>query len=264
MEVETVSMTMRLIPARPSGPAPAEENGSDDAEKPLTALLHGLQRADPEPTAHDVLKHTRDRVYRATVAVAVAVLLPLVAGVIATSSGAAAGAPLPVDEPAASSPASGAASPASGQQAPDVILPPGQTLSAGRWRVTLDPVEWDQTARILDANIAPPAVPDGYGWALVRMTVENVGAERAVPGTIEVGLRAGGWEVSHRDQTAGTVRIPDSFAARDLAPGESVSGNLGFWLPVRAASADSDCVLELEVRATPMADPTVQTIACNR
>lgn len=126
----------------------------------------------------------------------------------------------------------------------------------------MDTVDWSHTARILEANIAPPNVPDGYGCAVVRMTVENTSAKQAAPGTLEVVLEAGGWRVSHRDQLQGRVRIPDSFVARDLKPGDVLSANLGFWVPTRAAS-DPGCVLELRVRAAQLDEPTVRRFACN-
>lgn len=125
-------------------------------------------------------------------------------------------------------------------------LPAGTSVQYGRWKYTVDPVQWHQRDRVLAEAYAPPAVAHGYGWALLTFTAANGGQEPAAPWGFEVILHAAGWDVSHRAVQAGTIRMPDEFTIADVEPGGQLSGNLGFWVPDYAAD-DPNCRVQLVV-----------------
>lgn len=133
-----------------------------------------------------------------------------------------------------------------GSAAPEEEAAPGSSFDAGRFSYRLGAVEWDQDARVRAANLAPPPDADGYGWALIPLTVTNVSDEPAAPGQFAVTLHAAGWSVGDREAEKGVVRMPDAFRSRVLQPGESLTGNLGFRLPDRAAS-DASCWVGIDV-----------------
>lgn len=163
-------------------------------------------------------------------------LLPLVAGCGLLSAPAATGsAPLPLTM------ASPTASPTS------AILPAGTTVTAGRWAWTVGPVAWDRTPQVIAANTHAPPVPDGYGWAVVRLTATNTSTVDASPSIFDLTLDAAGWSVSSHELSESPVRLPDPFQPKTVAPGESVTGDVGFWLPLHAQT-DRFCSLTLEVR----------------
>jgi hypothetical protein len=135
------------------------------------------------------------------------------------------------------------------------LTPAGTPVTIGRFQYTLGPVEWDQTDRVVDANVVPPGVPGGYGWALIRLTVKNLRHEAATPGRFTVVLHAGGWDVSHLEVLTHTVPMPDAFRARALDQGDQVAGNLGFWIP-DAAGTDPECTVELLAKDQPASSIT--------
>jgi hypothetical protein len=122
--------------------------------------------------------------------------------------------------------------------------PVDSTFTAGRFSYRIGTVAWDQQARLASANRIPPAAVKGYGWALVPLTVRNASKEPATPGQFTVTLHAGGLAVSHRQASAGVVRLPDEFRGRLLQAGEELDGNLGFWMPDTAVD-DPGCWIEV-------------------
>ena len=140
-------------------------------------------------------------------------------------------------------------------------LPPGTPVDFGRWRWEVSGVAWDRTPVILAANAQAPKPPDGYGWAVVHLTAHNISAEEATPSFFDVVLQAGGWTVERRAMAASHVRLAEPFEPASVAPGGSMSGDVGFWMPLRAES-DPTCVVHLAVRQTFPEPPTDFVFTC--
>lgn len=139
-------------------------------------------------------------------------------------------------------------------------LPLGAPVAIDRFEYSLGPVEWDQTERVVTAAAAPPAIPEGYGWALIRLTITNRFNDPATPGRFTIVLHAAGWDVPHTKVYGSPTPMPDSFDPLELAGGESVAGNLGFWIP-DLASSDPDCYIELIAWEQ---DALAQRFSCKR
>jgi len=126
-------------------------------------------------------------------------------------------------------------------------VPAGGTVTSGPFEFTLSGVRWDRTPKILQRNVDPATVPDGYGYALVTLSAKNITLKPASVGLFTITVHAAGWHVDHRAIANDPIVIPDRFVPTELGPGESVTGNLGFWLPVDVAATDPTCVVELTV-----------------
>lgn len=141
------------------------------------------------------------------------------------------------------------------------VREPGTAVASGRWQWTVSSVDWDRTAAVHEANPHAHAPVEGYGWAVLRLTAENMSAESASPSLFDVTLVASGWSVAHRALSESPVRLPDAFVPRTVQPGENVSGDLGFWMPLRA-QADPGCRVHLSVRHTVTGAPEDFVFAC--
>ncbi|MFZ8755908.1 hypothetical protein ACO03V_00650 [Microbacterium sp. HMH0099] len=144
----------------------------------------------------------------------------------------------------------------------DATLPPGTPVAAGRWSWIVGPVLWDRTPSILAANPHAPSVPDGYGWAVVHLTATNVSTERASPSIFDATLAAAGWTVSSHQIAETPVRLPDAFTSKTVGPGESVTGDIGFWVPLHAQT-DRFCSVTLDVRPRVTAESEEFVFACS-
>lgn len=223
----------------------------------LTALI-APDDAATQPAGSGPARRISSLTGAAMLAVAAAILAIGLAGGVAS----AAAASIPESEAMAAADAGAGAPEPMPASSPSEAAPQSGPVEEGRWEYAFAPVQWMQRDTVLAANVAPAPQPEGYGWALINMTIHNVGAESATPGRFEVVLRAGGWEVSHVAVGRQPVRMPDEYSARELAPGEQASGNLGFWLPDYAADA-RDCRIELRVYPSTDGSYTSHWLTCD-
>ena len=238
-------------------------SGADHVDAPDVDVLAALTTDEPESGAPESPRGLAQRLSSLTGAAVLAIGAAIIA--IGLAGGAASAA-------AASIPASGAmavgdtaAAAAAATAAAHVAATPAQEsgpVQAGRWEYSLAPVQWRQRDTVLAANVAPAPQPAGYGWALVELSVRNIGGEEATPGRFEVVLHTGGWTVSHLELAQQPVRMPGEFSTHVLQPGEEATGNLGFWLPDHAAESE-DCVIELRLRASTEASYTSHWMPCD-
>lgn len=124
--------------------------------------------------------------------------------------------------------------------------PVGVPIDSGRWRVTLGAVEWNADPRVAAAAFVPQPPPSGWHWALVKVSVENIGLETADAGLIDVTLTTPAVAVSSRQaaRQKPAPRIPEELDRRAIAPGEIRSGYVGYLVPVDSAD---DCLLQIEI-----------------
>ena len=119
-------------------------------------------------------------------------------------------------------------------------------LEAGPFRYDFASTDWTRTAAVAAHNPHGPAIPAGYGYVLLPVTITNITDHDATTGQYVVTLSAGQWHVASSDIDRYSVRMPDELRPAALTAGAAVSGNLGFWMPL-SAEADSTCHLAISI-----------------
>lgn len=241
----------------------SKTSGADDVDASgvdvLAALTSDGGESETRPAAPGLVRRMSTRSGAAVLAIAAAILTIGLAG--GAVSAAAASIPESEAMAAAETDTTASVNPVVAGE-PTTPTPEHGPVAEGRWQYSLAPVQWGQRDAVLAANLTPPPQPAGYGWALVELSVRNVGVEAATPGRFEVVLHSGGWEVSHLAVGRQPLRMPGEYAAQLLQPGEQAAGNLGFWIPDHA-SASSDCVVELRVFSSTDAAYTSHWLTCD-
>jgi hypothetical protein len=120
--------------------------------------------------------------------------------------------------------------------------------------VTINDVELDATDAILDENSLNETPPDGYQYALISLTVKQLGTEDFPAGGTR-GIFKGVAEDIASPADYAVLPQPELLFAPDLTPGASVTGNITVFVPTSGADAGSllvdnymtDNVCELKV-----------------
>lgn len=133
---------------------------------------------------------------------------------------------------------------------PSAPLPVGTEITSHRWRVRVGAVEWQAQDRVAAATYMSIPPPAGWQWALVDVSVLNLGAEVAHAGLIEVSLVSGGLAVSdwQASRQYPAQMIPNALNRVKIPAGSVSAGYVGFLVP---NTATDDCALRLTVSERP-------------
>jgi hypothetical protein len=120
--------------------------------------------------------------------------------------------------------------------------------------VTVNDVQLDATDAILAENSLNEAPPSGYQYALISLTVKQLGTEDFPAGGTR-GIFKGVAEDIASPADYAVLPQPELLFAPDLTPGASVTGNIAVFVPTSGADAGSllvdnyntDNVCELKV-----------------
>jgi hypothetical protein len=120
--------------------------------------------------------------------------------------------------------------------------------------VTITDVELNATDAILAENSLNETPPDGYQYALISLTVKQLGTD-AFPAGGTRGIFKGVAEDIASPADYAVLPQPELLFAPDLTPGASVTGNIAVFVPTSGADAGSllvdnymtDNVCELKV-----------------
>jgi hypothetical protein len=120
--------------------------------------------------------------------------------------------------------------------------------------ITINDVQLDATDEILAENSLNEEPPAGYQYALISLTVKQLGTE-AFPAGGTRGIFKGVPEDIASPADYAVLPQPEMLFAPDLTPGDSVTGNITVFVPTSGADAGSllvdsyaaDNVCELKV-----------------
>ncbi|KQR23712.1 hypothetical protein ASF79_00090 [Agreia sp. Leaf335] len=104
--------------------------------------------------------------------------------------------------------------------------------------VTIDEANLDATDEMLNENSFNETPPDGYRYALFSVTVKQLGIESFPAGATRATFKGVAEDLAAPAQFA-VVPEPWLLFAPDLAPGESVTGNIAVYVPTSGAESGS-------------------------
>jgi hypothetical protein len=104
--------------------------------------------------------------------------------------------------------------------------------------VTVNDVELNATDAIMAENSLNETPPDGYEYALVSLTIKQLGTE-AFPAGGTRGIFKGVAEDIASPADYAVLPQPEMLFAPDLTPGASVTGNIAVFVPTSGADSGS-------------------------
>ncbi|MDR2452969.1 MAG: DUF4352 domain-containing protein [Bifidobacteriaceae bacterium] len=146
---------------------------------------------------------------------------------------------LTTDDPESEDPGPAEGEPGSSREDP---LPLGSEVVAGDWTVVVNSVVLDATDEVLAENMFNGRPADGYQYALANITATYNGPDSVFPfADISLAyITVDGVKVDE-----GWLVCPEPFdSLAELPSGGSVSGNVGFEIPIATAA---DGAFELEI-----------------
>jgi hypothetical protein len=104
--------------------------------------------------------------------------------------------------------------------------------------VTVNDVELNATDAVLAENSLNETPPDGYQYALISLTIKQLGTE-AFPAGGTRGIFKGVAEDVASPADYAVLPQPEMLFAPDLTPGASVTGNIAVFVPTSGAESGS-------------------------
>ena len=104
--------------------------------------------------------------------------------------------------------------------------------------VTIEDVQLDATDTVLAENSLNETPPDGYQYALISLTIKQLGTE-SFPAGASRGIFKGVAEDIASPADYAVLPEPELLFAPDLSPGDSVTGNIAVFVPTSGADSGS-------------------------
>jgi len=104
--------------------------------------------------------------------------------------------------------------------------------------VTIDDVQLDATDTVLAENSLNETPPDGYQYALISLTIKQLGTD-SFPAGASRGIFKGVAQDIASPADYAVLPEPELLFAPDLSPGDSVTGNIAVFVPTSGADSGS-------------------------